>query len=574
MRIVNLLRSAVAAAILAALLPISASGASLTAEDFVHAEGTQIIGTDGEPLLIKGMALGNSVYTSPYAYCENHHTEDTYRELADLGFNCVRFYLNYELLEQDSQPYVYSEEGFRILDENVRWAKKYGIGIIFNMHYPQGGYQSQGNGMELWTVPENGERLTALWRAIAERYADEPTVWGYGLINEPVVPYLANNEKTVAQCRDLMNDITDAIRSVSPYQAIFAETGITAKDTSTGERVSLSTEDGEVMYFTLDDDNVIYEFHFYLPFFFTHQNAEWAGTYGTSLSYPSDEIASADYESYWVSCISANEVSRDSSGWRRFETPAVSATDEYNIALAVVAANQGGTSVGYIDDLRLIEIAPDGSERVLIEHSFDSSVDMSAWSSDGTGYAEHSTLFGGCLKIGGAEEWFNVNSRHYAMREGYRYKVSGKMWGEGAAIRIDFAKATDIYLMDRDYLEAAFQPYIEFSEENGAPLYLGEFGVISHGFEDGKNGEGWAADVIDLCYKYGVGFNYHAYHEPAFGLYQSDAGVLPAEKDINTALREVFREKLGSAPDGEGYHSTVMLQRLIEWIRGIFTATM
>lgn len=48
------------------------------------------------------------------------------------------------------------------------------------MHYPQGGYQSQGNGMALWTDPENQRRLVKLWGEIARRYADEPAIQGYG----------------------------------------------------------------------------------------------------------------------------------------------------------------------------------------------------------------------------------------------------------------------------------------------------------------------------------------------------------------------------------------------------------
>ncbi len=577
MRFANHIRCFIAASLLAMLLPTStAASSALTADDFVHAEGCKIIGTDGEPLQIKGMALGNNVYTIPYTIDKNHHTEATYKELADIGFNSVRFYLNYQLLEQDDEPYTYSEEGFRWLDQNVQWAKKYGIGIIFNMHYPQGGYQSQGNGMSLWTDTENQKRLIAMWRALAERYANEPTVWGYGLINEPIVPYLQNNAETIGQCSKLMNDIANAIRSVSPYQAIFAETGISSKDTSTDERVSLDTETSKAMYFTLKDDNVIYEFHFYLPFSFTHQGVDWANSEGVKTSYPSEKIAAADYESYWVDCITAEEISYD-KGWHYFETPAISATTDYNIAYAVVAANYSSHSYTYIDDLRLIEIAPNGSERVLDEYSFsESAIPLSTWSSDGTGKVMQSSDFGyrggGSMKIGGADEWFNANGQHFEMKHGYKYKVSGHKLGDTAEIRIDLAKATNISYFNKEYLEKALQPYIQFSERNEVPLYLGEFGVIRHGFEEERNGEGWVADMIDLCNKYDLGFNYHAYHEGPFGLYQSDAYILPAEKDINKALREVFRQKLTSTTshkDPNDADSTAALQSLIDWIISI-----
>ena len=135
---------------------------------FVHADGKDIIGIDGEKLVIKGIAFGNSVWSNKINY--NHHTEDSYKELSEMGFNSVRFYINYCFFEDDAAPYKYKESGFKWLDKNVKWAKKYGMGIIINMHCPQGGYQSSGNGMELWNDAENQNRLIALWKAIAMQW--------------------------------------------------------------------------------------------------------------------------------------------------------------------------------------------------------------------------------------------------------------------------------------------------------------------------------------------------------------------------------------------------------------------
>ena len=43
-----------------------------------------------------------------------------------MGFNSVRFYLNYGLFEDDSKPYEYKESGFEWIDRNVEWAKENG----------------------------------------------------------------------------------------------------------------------------------------------------------------------------------------------------------------------------------------------------------------------------------------------------------------------------------------------------------------------------------------------------------------------------------------------------------------
>ena len=71
------------------------------------------------------MAFGNNVWSNPSYPPENlHHTEESYKELADMGFNSVRFYINYGLFESDSNPYTYNEKGFEWLDKNISQAKK------------------------------------------------------------------------------------------------------------------------------------------------------------------------------------------------------------------------------------------------------------------------------------------------------------------------------------------------------------------------------------------------------------------------------------------------------------------
>jgi len=151
-----------------------------SANKFITVKGTKLYQPDGSEYLIRGIAFGNEVWGNPKVEPRNHHDENSYKELAELGFNSVRFYLNYGLFESDSNPYVYKQAGFDWIDKNIEWAKKYGIKLVLNMHYPQGGYQSQGNGMALWTSTENQNRLIALWKEIAKRYADEECILGYG----------------------------------------------------------------------------------------------------------------------------------------------------------------------------------------------------------------------------------------------------------------------------------------------------------------------------------------------------------------------------------------------------------
>lgn len=532
------------AVIMAAFAGAAVSALKYSADDFVHAEGTRLIGTDGKELHIQGMALGNSVWGNPSLPDTSHHNENTYKELSEMGFNCVRFYVNYGLFESDSHPYHYKKSGFDWLDKNIKWAKKYGMGIIINMHYPQGKYQSNGEGLELWTKKSNQDRLAALWKKIAQRYANEPTVWGYGLINEPVVPMKDTLEQTCGQYNKLMQRLSDEIRSVSPYQAIFVE-GVGCAVKANGER--------EYEYFTpehsfalIDDDNVVYEFHKYDSFFFTHQNTAWAGTAGITMTYPSEEIVGEKVINGWVKCEAASRKTINQKGWTYFESRTVSLSDKANVVTAAVtASNLGQDGAAYFDDIILTEISPNGKRRTLFSADFsDGALNSRSWSEDGSGvseyYADDGNKEKGCLKISGTASFYVQNFKHYEMKKGYKYMISGYVKSDCGSpeIRMDMSLSENIRSFDRDYLEDSFLPYVEFSEKHDVPLYLGEFGVISEGFEDGRNGIGWVRDMISICRKYNIGFNYHVYNEVPFGLYDD------YPNGRNDELAELFKELL------------------------------
>lgn len=543
-----------AAVVSAAAMMISSAGCvsaqkaqKYTADDFVHADGTKLIGADGEEFQIKGIAFGNSVWDNPSVPNTSHHDEKAYRDIADMGFNCVRFYLNYGIFEDDKNPYHYKKAGFDRIDTNIKWAKKYGIKLILNMHVPQGGYQSVGNGTELWTNKSDRDRLTALWKAIAKRYANEPTVIGYGLVNEPVVPMQETFEKTFEQYDSLMKRMAGEIRKVSPYQVIFIE-GVGSAVKEDGERVyDLFTP--ETCFAKIDDSNIAYEFHDYDTFFFTHQNTDWAGTLGRTMTYPSEEIVGENVKNGWVGCVNAKKVSEQRNGWTYFESGFASLSSKADIIQPAVSASElGENGTAYFDDIVLTEISPNGQRRVLFAADFtDGILDSSAWSSDGNGVSEYCADDGykakGCLKISGSTEMYVQNFKRYEMKKGYRYTVSGYMKSEQTTpqIRMDLSLSEDVYSFNMDYLEAGIRRYVKFSEDNNVPLYLGEFGVISEGFEQGRNGVGWVRDMISLCEKYGIGFDYHAYNEYSFGLY--DQYPIGKNEELAGLFKEMLRER-------------------------------
>lgn len=511
---------------------IALTGVNSGQERFFHTEGGSIVSPAGESVRLRGMGFGNNVWGNTLADIGLHHNEDSFKEMSELGFNSVRFLLNYRWFEDDDNPYVYKQEGFDYLDRSIEWAKKYNIGLVLNMHYPQGGYQSQGNGAALWTDPENQRRLAGLWGEIARRYANEPTIQGYGIVNEPVVPELSDIKQTVGQCQKLVQRCTDEIRRYDLNHIIFAERVAAVKNLSTGESLwgKYSADD---LWYLIDDSNVVYETHYYEPHSFTHQSA------GDNVSYPDPPYVDG-YESYWTGCISAEQTDGT-----YFESALFSAGDDYNLFSPVIHSNRLGNARAVFFDMTVTEYSPDGSSRVVWFNDFDDGCELpgNEWSSDGTGSYYVSN---GCLSITGGNDDYVLTFDKLDFGDGCSYKVSGHMQTVGvtqgfADIRADFSRAAGIYKSGREYVFANLTAAVKFGRDNNVPIYLGEFGADAESFKNDLGGERWVADVMDFCNENGISYSYHAYHEPMFGFYPESTAEYPQHR--NEALARVFKTK-------------------------------
>jgi hypothetical protein len=101
------------------------------------------------------------------------------------------------------------------------------MGIIWDMHGAPGAQNAENisdsdGEARLWTEPDTyWPRLDALWRRIAERYAGNPYVIGYDLLNEPLLRRYENIDE--ADLRTLYVQLTETIRDVDTAGIIFIE---------------------------------------------------------------------------------------------------------------------------------------------------------------------------------------------------------------------------------------------------------------------------------------------------------------------------------------------------------------
>jgi len=169
-------------------------------------------------------ADANSQYWQTWK--ENVITEDDVARWQRWGVNAVRLSINYHWLSP--QDGVYLDSGWQWIDQMIAWCKAHHIYVILCMHAAPGAQNPElmsdtvDGQPHLWTQPTIYQPWAIhLWQAIAQRYANEPTVAGYDLLDEPLLseqtPWIGG-----ATVRAFYVETTTAIRAVDANHIIFA----------------------------------------------------------------------------------------------------------------------------------------------------------------------------------------------------------------------------------------------------------------------------------------------------------------------------------------------------------------
>jgi endoglucanase len=516
---------------------------------FIRTDGEFLEKPNGKQFLIKGIAFGNHVWGNPSSSVWfTHHRAVDYKRVKSMGFNAIRFYINYGLFEDDDNPFHYKTDGFDWLDRNIAAARKNGVYLVLNMHYPQGGFQSNGEGDALWTNTDNQARLAALWKAIAERYRNEEIIIGYGLVNEPVPT------KSVAQWTDLAQRIINEIRSVDQHHLLFVERVNWLKFTA-------DPADRENLFFPRVTDpapknGIVYEYHMYCPLAFTHQNASWIPALkGKFAVYPDPSHIETEEEKWeWFS--DTNPPARiGTTSWTTLNGVNFQASKPtYMIGKPVIQARSIGRNGSVmVDEIVVKEYdAADKFIRTIVTNPVDGDDGWHFWSRDGSGSmsmeADSGASGGKCLGMRGTTDDANAtcDALKFIVTRNHKYKITGRVRGTGVSsdaivrFRIDFYSCKSVYTWNKDYLGTVIGAYTEFSKENKIPVYLGEFGAIIDCFKPDRGGTRWLADMLDIIISRNVNYNYHAYHDSTFGLFMNNDNTFPDPDMMNKPVVDLF----------------------------------
>lgn len=249
------------------------SGVPTNAQGFLDVKGKYIINENAEKVILKGMGLGGWMVQEGYmlrfpkegqqhrikaaiedvigkdktaefyeAWLSNHTQKADIDSMKAWGFNSVRLPMHFNLytLPIEDEPVkgqnTWLTKGFAMTDSLLSWCKANQMYLILDMHAAPGGQGNDNNISDrdptkpsLWESPENQKKLIALWRKLAERYANEPSIGAYDIINEPNWGFTDINDKNGLKepenvpLKQLMVDITKAIREVDKKHIIIIE---------------------------------------------------------------------------------------------------------------------------------------------------------------------------------------------------------------------------------------------------------------------------------------------------------------------------------------------------------------
>ncbi|RPE00939.1 carbohydrate-binding protein [Aureibaculum marinum] len=241
-------------------------------QNFLHTDGQHIVDRDGNKILLRGLGLGGWMVQEGYmlqtgdfagpqhvirqkiedligtenteifydAYLKNGVTKRDIDSLAAWGFNSVRLPMHYNLYtppieDEKNDEITWIEKGFQMTDNLLKWCKENELYLILDLHAAPGGQGKDANISDydetkpsLWESEANKKKMIALWRKLADRYKDEQWIGGYDIINEPNWNFTGENkngcdETSNAPLRELMIDVTKAIREVDKNHIIFIE---------------------------------------------------------------------------------------------------------------------------------------------------------------------------------------------------------------------------------------------------------------------------------------------------------------------------------------------------------------
>lgn len=197
----------------------------------------------------RGINLGNALEAPAEGAWGLTLEEGYFEAVQKAGFQHVRLPVRWSAHAAKEAPYAIEPKFLARVDWAVDQATSRGLRVVLNIHHYE----------EIFADPvAHQERFLALWRQLAAHYAGRPDPLVFELLNEP------HDRLTHEAWNDLVPLALKVIREKHPLRPVVIGPG-NWNAASALPRLKLPPGDRQI----------IATFHYYEPFAFTHQGAEW-----------------------------------------------------------------------------------------------------------------------------------------------------------------------------------------------------------------------------------------------------------------------------------------------------------
>lgn len=217
----------------------------------LHAQNLSI--QDLNKKLGRGINMGNMFEAPTETEWGNPFKDDYFERISQLGFTHVRIPIRWDIAARASQtePYTINPAFLARIKYIIDKAYASKLYVIINMHHHE----------EVFANPEKIKpRFISQWEQIATFFKDYDQKLLFEVMNEP------NTNLTPDLWNTFFSDALKSIRKTNLTRAVLM---------GTANYGGLS---GVPSLKIPDDKNIILTVHYYNPFNFTHQGAEWVGS--------------------------------------------------------------------------------------------------------------------------------------------------------------------------------------------------------------------------------------------------------------------------------------------------------
>ena len=211
------------------------------------------------------------IFPGNLRHMESFLGPEDFKRVKAWGFDHVRLPVDYFNVFEgpDLNP---NEQVLGLLDQAIDGIIGAGLRVIFDLHKCPGHDFHSGTSEEqkFFSDPATREDAKKVWTHLAGRYGHHPEML-LEILNEPVAPDAETWNVVGAE-------MAAHIRAHAPKATILMGSN---RWNNAAQFEHLTP---------IDDDNIVYSFHYYLPLLFTHQKAPWINGdhFRVSRSYPGD----------------------------------------------------------------------------------------------------------------------------------------------------------------------------------------------------------------------------------------------------------------------------------------------